>query len=485
MSFATRCRAVQPFDDGPAPQRERGVAADLGFITYHRELPVNDFRYLGTEETLRLDWEDPWFSKFDNRNLWRQYDAPVSAFLYVEHYEVRKEIVLRPKDLEKWVDLGLDGKEVITVEEQPEIKRKVVEFLESKNPVTIDGVPAEGILDRVHFIYRNLRTIGVIVCDSGPAVVVFVARRLRAETAGCRRAHNDGIDRGTYRGLTILPRDRKAHGWGAMWSNLVCTMKKREIEFPDYHTGGQLFAIGSDRRVSPRTRRKGNYTALALKTFIRRLVISLVWPLSAATAQQPASFHPATPQRPTFTTDTSVTTPGTVELELGGFFAENVGALPTSVKFTPDVSGFFHRTEIAVSFDTLSSVSTRGDRDTRFGDTLTVAMRRALYESDGFSFALAPVATFFLRGEDGARLGGTAIAVYGRGANSIVVNLGLTGATSSSLSNPSVQLDLATDFFRSLSDRFTIFSGALYEKASESAGTLSRSTYLVDANVLS
>ena len=61
-------------------------------------------------------------------------------------------------------------------------------------------------------------------------------------------------------------------------------------------------------------------------TLAAPLVISLVWPLSAATAQQSASSHPATPQRPTFTTDTSVTTPGTVELELGGFFAENLAA---------------------------------------------------------------------------------------------------------------------------------------------------------------
>ena len=139
-----------------------GAASDLGFMAYHQGLPVNDFRYLSAEETLRLNWEDPWFSKFDNRNLWRQYDSPLSAYLYVEHYEVRKEIVVRPKDLQSWVDLGLEGKKVITVEEQPEIKRKVVEFLSDKNPVTIDGERVEGILDRVHFIYRNLKTSGVI-----------------------------------------------------------------------------------------------------------------------------------------------------------------------------------------------------------------------------------------------------------------------------------------------------------------------------------
>ncbi len=138
------------------------VSANIGFVTYHRGLHVNDFRYLGQEETLILDWEDPWYSQFENRNLWRQFKSPISTFLYVEPFEVRKEIVVRPRDLQQWVDLGLEGKEVITVAEQEEVKQRVVKFLGARNPVTIDGQPVEGILDRVHFIYRNLRTSGVI-----------------------------------------------------------------------------------------------------------------------------------------------------------------------------------------------------------------------------------------------------------------------------------------------------------------------------------
>ncbi len=74
------------------------LAASVGFVVYHLGLPVNDFRYLGREETLDLDWGDPWYSSFRNRNLRRQFNAPLSAFLYVEHLEVRKEIVVRPKD---------------------------------------------------------------------------------------------------------------------------------------------------------------------------------------------------------------------------------------------------------------------------------------------------------------------------------------------------------------------------------------------------
>ncbi len=145
------------------PRDELGNAnANIGFIVFHRGLPVNDFRYLGAVETLRLNWADPWYSQFDNRNLRRQFDAPFSAFLYVEPYEVRKEIVLRPKDLQGWVDLDLEGKTVLTVDEQEAVKKRVVEFLAARTPVTIDGKGVEGILDRVHFIYRNLRTSGVI-----------------------------------------------------------------------------------------------------------------------------------------------------------------------------------------------------------------------------------------------------------------------------------------------------------------------------------
>ena len=65
-------------------------------MTYHRGLPVTDFRSLGSEEILDLDWSDPWFSKFRNRNLWRQVDSPLNVFLYVEPYEVRVEIIARP-----------------------------------------------------------------------------------------------------------------------------------------------------------------------------------------------------------------------------------------------------------------------------------------------------------------------------------------------------------------------------------------------------
>lgn len=136
--------------------------ANIGFITYHMGLPVMDFRYLGAESTIDLDWDDPWFSKFRNRNLWRQYDSPLNVFLYVEPYEVRVEIIARPRDVQKWADIGVGGLTTIPVEIQEEVRQRVAEFFSENLDLTIDGEQITPVLDRVNFLERTLRTSIVI-----------------------------------------------------------------------------------------------------------------------------------------------------------------------------------------------------------------------------------------------------------------------------------------------------------------------------------
>jgi len=146
----------------PPTSGEGFSAASIGMVTYHEELPVNDFRYFGTEEILDLDWDDPWYSRFRNRNLRRQYDSPINAFLYVEPYEVRTEIIVRPVDMEEWIELGLAGRKTIPVEMQYDLQMRVADFLAQHQNLTIDGRPVEPELDRVNFLRRSLRTSIVI-----------------------------------------------------------------------------------------------------------------------------------------------------------------------------------------------------------------------------------------------------------------------------------------------------------------------------------
>jgi hypothetical protein len=137
-------------------------AATIGFMTYHLGLPAMDFRYLGVEETIDLDWNDPWFSKFRNRNLWRQYDSPLNVFLYVEPFEVRVEVIVRPRDLQAWTDLGIGALTTIPVEIQEEVKESAAAFLADNLDLEIDGEPTSPGLDRINFLNRTLRTSTVI-----------------------------------------------------------------------------------------------------------------------------------------------------------------------------------------------------------------------------------------------------------------------------------------------------------------------------------
>jgi hypothetical protein len=157
---------VYPFEGQPgalaldAPALTGQVS--IGFVLYHKGVAVNDFRFLTSGITVNLDWEDPWYSAFESRSMRRQYFSPMTGFIYVEPFEVRKEIILRPRDVQRWTDLGLDGVDTITPEMQDRVKAGILEFLQDRFPVTIDGRPVEGTLDRINFLDRTLRSSVVV-----------------------------------------------------------------------------------------------------------------------------------------------------------------------------------------------------------------------------------------------------------------------------------------------------------------------------------
>jgi len=144
------------------PLGSDGLAlVSMGFITYHKSVPVIDFRYLGAPSTLILD-RDPWYSKFDNPVLSRHHKDALMSFVYVEPYEVRHEILTRVKDLTAWMDLGLRGNEYIEIDELEPLKQRIGEFLLTKNPVTIDGKALRPILDRTNYLRVGLSGIQIL-----------------------------------------------------------------------------------------------------------------------------------------------------------------------------------------------------------------------------------------------------------------------------------------------------------------------------------
>ncbi len=150
---------VYPFQKRPKsltfipPLDENGIGrVPIGFITYHERVPIIDFRLLYQASKLTLDWDDPWYSEFEEKNLKRWQRGSVMSFLYVEPLEVRHEVLARVKDLETWVDLGLRGDEFIEPDENEPLKKRIGEFFLQQDKVTIDGKQLRPVLDRTAFV---------------------------------------------------------------------------------------------------------------------------------------------------------------------------------------------------------------------------------------------------------------------------------------------------------------------------------------------
>ena len=157
---------IYPFEGQPAkltfipPADKRGLpAVSIGFIAYHKQAPVVDYRFLSVAAKLNLDWKDPWYSRFENKALKRWQQSGLMTFLYIEPYEVRHETLVRVKDLEAWMDLKLQGGEYIEIDEFEPLKKRVGQFLLQHSNVLIDGKRLRPILDRTSFVkYSMTRT---------------------------------------------------------------------------------------------------------------------------------------------------------------------------------------------------------------------------------------------------------------------------------------------------------------------------------------
>lgn len=141
---------IPPLDDKGFPK------VSIGFICYHLGVPVVDFRQLSEKSTLQLVWDDPWYSKFEKRQLRRTLESGVRTFLYIEPYEVRHEILVRVKDMMTWMDFVLRGDQFIEVDEFDGVRAQIAEFFMENEYVLIDGAQLKPILDRTSYVESSI-----------------------------------------------------------------------------------------------------------------------------------------------------------------------------------------------------------------------------------------------------------------------------------------------------------------------------------------
>lgn len=148
------------------PRDASGIpAVTIGFIAYHKAVPIIDFRYLSQPAIVTLDWEDPWYTRFDNPNLKRHHKSALMSFLYVEPREVRHEVLIRVRDLQEWTDLGLSESATIGSADQVRIKERALAFFATRNPLSIDGTPATPVPTRAEFLNISLTGLRVVEDD--------------------------------------------------------------------------------------------------------------------------------------------------------------------------------------------------------------------------------------------------------------------------------------------------------------------------------
>ena len=152
-----------PFKEKPAsitivpPMDEKGLPrVSIGFICYHQGVPVVDFRNLTPKNVLQLDWEDPWYSAFTKKQLRRSLQSGMRAFLYIEPYEVRHEILVRVKDMMNWIEFDIRGNEFIEEDEFNPVKEKITDFFMARENVIIDGKKHKPILDRSAYVESSM-----------------------------------------------------------------------------------------------------------------------------------------------------------------------------------------------------------------------------------------------------------------------------------------------------------------------------------------
>lgn len=160
---------IYPFDRKPKqlqiipPIDEHGiVSANIGFLAYHQGVPIVDFRYLGQTANLNLDWHDPWYTKFDNKNLSRHHKYPLMLFLYVEPRQVRLESLMRVSDIIEMTGFVIEDQQVSLKDRHQLLQKHIKNYFADEQSLQIDGDVFKPDSVRVEFLSATLSGLKIL-----------------------------------------------------------------------------------------------------------------------------------------------------------------------------------------------------------------------------------------------------------------------------------------------------------------------------------
>ena len=148
----------------PPLEKNRNYAAvRIGFITFHDKIPITNYWYLSQPEILNLNWEDPWYSRFENPNLTRPHPSSLLSYVYVEPYEVRHEILIRIRDLADFIKFEPTDIKSLQPQALEKIRAKAINYFQRQPQMTIDGQAVTPIIDKVNFLEADRKGVFQVI----------------------------------------------------------------------------------------------------------------------------------------------------------------------------------------------------------------------------------------------------------------------------------------------------------------------------------
>ncbi len=211
------------------PLDEQGiVTADIGFVAYHRAVPITDFRFLGQPAKLNLNWQDPWYTKFENKNLSRHHKYPLMLYLYVEPRQVRLESLLRVSDIAEMTGFDVDETRLGAEDKFQQLQAHLKNYYNSEGSLHIDGESFRPDSIRVEYVTITLKGLKVVenvsaVDESSLLVGVsqqFLIEKLPQKIETRWQFFNQRVDRipvivtdpaGPF--MSLIDKDYAEYGW--------------------------------------------------------------------------------------------------------------------------------------------------------------------------------------------------------------------------------------------------------------------------------